>query len=148
MMKALVFGVFLGFCVSGVSAQMPDMLGGLAIQGALTQQSAKSVAQGMNQMAYTQLLQQMNLLIMEIQTSYMNGYQGLSKTAVQTQLPPQVMWDVMPSREGGFQIVLKQVEQATCRRLARNPVGATKILINNQTTHQCAEKNELLFLLK
>ena len=44
-MKILIFLLLISF---SVSAQMPDVLSGLAIQGTLTNQSLKSVGQGMS----------------------------------------------------------------------------------------------------
>ena len=58
-MKKFIALLFLSF---SVQAQMPDVLSGLAIQGTLTNQSLKSVNQGMSSLKKNQILQDIQMV--------------------------------------------------------------------------------------
>ncbi len=132
----------------GASAQLPEMMGSLAIQGTLTQQSVQTAQQGINQVNYTQLVQQLQLLVMEIRTSFMNGYQHLSQSALQTSLPSGVSWEVFPMDNRRFQIILHHVDRSSCLRLSQNPIGAEMVQVNGQISSSCGNDNRINFIFK
>ena len=66
-MKKFIALLFLSF---SVQAQMTDVLSGLAIQGTLTNQSLKSVNQGMSSLKKNQILQDIQMVAMDIKTGY------------------------------------------------------------------------------
>ena len=78
-MKTLIFLLLISF---SVSAQMPDVLSGLAIQGTLTNQSLKSVNQGMSSLKKNQILQDIQMVAMDIKTRYLGNYQIVSNSSV------------------------------------------------------------------
>ncbi len=143
------------FCCVGLlfvsistQAQMLDSLSGLAVQGALTGQSASSAAQGLSLLKQTQILQDLNQVAMEIKMTYMNGYQGVSKASVLGQPFQGLSWSIGSDTARQFYIELSDLDQATCRYLATRMTSAQKVQINTNgsSADQCQQTNTIRFV--
>lgn len=143
-----VMPVLVVFLSISATAQMLDTLSGLAVQGALANQSASSVAQGLSRLKQTQILQDLNRVALEIKISHMNGYTGLNAASVSGRPFEDVSWSVGPDAPNRFYIQLSDLDQATCRYLTTQMISAREIQINGVvgTSNQCVQQNTLRFI--
>ena len=142
-MKYLLIALLIA---TAVGAQMAEMLGGLAIQGALTTQGVKSAAQGMNELRKTQIIQEINQVVVEIQIGFFSGYQNVKKSSVSPNLLKGMDWDVWGDQKT-FTLQMKEIEQGLCQRLMTS-VSAQEIWINGQQIKNCDDQNTIKFIFK
>ncbi len=142
-MSALV--VFLSV---SATAQMLDTLSGLAVQGALANQSVSSVAQGLSRLKQTQILQDLNRVALEIKISYMNGYTGLNAASVSGRPFEDISWSVGPEAPDRFYIQLSDLDQSSCRYFVSNMTSAREIQVNGSVvpTGSCGSLNTIRFI--
>ena len=140
-MKTLIFLLLISF---SVSAQMPDVLSGLAIQGTLTNQSLKSVNQGMSSLKKNQILQDIQMVAMDIKTRYFGNYQIISNSSVLYPVFQGLIYNIGHDNDSTFFIELYNIDEQTCRYLSNSGISAQSIKINENNT--CVSDNTLKFI--
>lgn len=125
-------------------AQMTDLLGSLAIQGTMTQQSAQSVNAGISSLNRTQILQDLQQSAMEIKTRYFGNYTKVNKNSVMGHPFPKIDWTAGSVGSSKFFIQLNQIDNSTCNYLNSGNSGALEVQINGSGT--CSDKNTMKFI--
>ncbi len=131
-------------CIPAV-AQMVDVLGGSVVQGQLTRESAQGVKTAMNYIEQNKLISQLNMLIMDIKTHSVGGYQNLHKSNFQYDFGP-FDWNIGVINDTQFFIELKNVDKASCNRLVNAIHEAAFIKVNSLKKKDCDEKNNIQFV--
>lgn len=143
-MKILIFLLFISF---SVSAQMPDVLSGLAIQGTLTNQSLKSVNQGMSSLKKNQILQDIQMVAMDIKTRYLGNYQIVSNSSVLYPVFQGLIYNIGHDNNSTFFIELVDINKDICQFLINSDVSSIDVQINgNNDTSSCISNNTLKFI--
>ncbi len=116
---------------TNANAQMAETMGVLAIDGALSTGGYQAVGQGMNALNKMRVQQDLAQLAMDIQTTYFGNYRNLSKAGLNFGSLPDSDWDV-GAEGGGFYIMLKNLDSATCYSAKLGKWGGAKrIDVNN-----------------
>lgn len=143
-MKILIFLLLISF---SVSAQMPDVLSGLAIQGTLTNQSLKSVNQGISSLKKNQILQDIQMVAMDIKTRYLGNYQIVSNSSVLYPVFQGLIYNIGHDNNSTFFIELVDINKDICQFLINSDVSSINIQINgNNNTSSCISNNTLKFI--
>ncbi len=145
--------VFIGVCLLSfqVFAQMPDLLGSMGIQSAITQQSVQSVAGGMSTLKNTQLLGAIQQTAMEIKTSHMNGYHNVNKnTILNDGRFRDAQWNVGSIGRNQFFIELSGVNIENCRYLVRSVRYAKSTKVNGEQgiIGSCTQNSIIKFIFE
>lgn len=126
----LVIGTVL-FWAEITSAQMNDALGTLLIDSELSNQSYQAVGQGQKALNRLHFQQDLATLVSEIQTSYFGNYAELSKSGLSFNGFLGLTWDIAASDDGGFYVILDNVDYPTCFICQGNSIGARQVEIND-----------------
>ncbi len=147
MNRYAVFGLVLLISTS-VAAQLTDTLSGLAIQGALTSQSTRSVAQGLSMLKRNRIMQDLTQTAMEIRISHPNGYMNVNTTSVGGQPFEGLDWQVGPTGTSQFYIQLSDIDMSSCRYLVSGTTAAKEVYVNGTvgTAEKCSQNNMLRFI--
>ena len=140
-MKKFITLLFISF---SVQAQMPDVLSGLAIQGAITSQSSKSVNQGMSSLKRNQILQDIQMVAMDVKTRYFGDYQNVSNSSVSYPVFQGLIYNVGHDNDSTFFIELYNIDEPICHYLKNVGISAKSIKINENNT--CISNNTLKFV--
>lgn len=149
-MKVWLFFVALGALMplmsfSYAQAQLIDMMSNIAIQGQLSAQSAGQAKTALSMMQQNELLNKMNMMIVEIQTSKFGRYAGLSRASTQISLAP-LDWNIGSVQSDSFFIELKNLDESTCYRFTNAFSNAKSILVNNRESTSCGQMNTVKFI--
>ena len=139
----ILFLLILGINFSAM-AQLPDLMGSLAIDGMMTAQSAKGYSAASLQMKKNSLMQSLQIKNMEIQTHMLSHAQNVSRETFQIAGYPAAA----QKEEGGrISITVQNVEKAICEGIDGRFAGAKKIEINSKQSHKnnCFDKNTIKF---
>jgi hypothetical protein len=143
-MKKFLILLFLSF---SVQAQMPDVLSGLAIQGALTSQSLKSTNQGMSSLKKNQILQDIQMVAMDIKTRYFGDYQLVSNSSVLYPVFQGLIYNIGHDNNSTFFIELVDINKDMCQFLINSDASSIDVQINgNNNTSSCISNNTLKFI--
>jgi hypothetical protein len=143
-MKKILILLFLSF---SVHAQMPDVLSGLAIQGTLTNQSLKSVNQGMSSLKKNQILQDIQMVAMDIKTRYFGNYQIVSNSSVLYPVFQGLIYNIGHDNNSTFFIELVDINKDICQFLINSDASSIDVQINgNNNTSSCISNNTLKFI--
>ena len=143
-MKKFIALLFLSF---SVQAQMPDVLSGLAIQGTLTNQSLKSVNQGMSSLKKNQILQDIQMVAMDIKTRYLGNYKIVSNSSVLYPVFQGLIYNIGHNNNSTFFIELVGINKDICQYLINSDVSSVDIQINgNNNASSCISNNTLKFI--
>lgn len=126
------------------NAQMNDMLGVLAIDGALTSSEAQGVGQMQRALSAVQVQQGLAELNMEIQTKYMGNYGGLTKSGLSFGGFDGLEWNVGSVSGSEYYIELSGADSALCYQIKLNG-GAKRSVVNNGSDCQGANNTIRLF---
>lgn len=112
-------------------AQLIDTIGAMGLSGQMATQGAKSAAGGMNALKQTQVLQNLNLVVMNIKMSHMGGYAGVNKSSAGVQNPfGGLDWMIGSDTPSTFYVELNAVPAALCEKLTAPGLGTQKVLVN------------------
>ena len=132
-------------------AQMTDVLGSMAVQGAMTRSSVQSVSSANSKMAAISVLQNLQMLILDIRTQYWGQYKGLSET-----LSDGMTGTVKATEDGhAFEITLTQVSQQVCQAVLSGRLDGLKSgKLNGKSfspqtppTQDCKAQNKVQLIL-
>ena len=118
------------FLCGNAEAQMADVLGSMAVDGALTQGSYRGVGQMQQALGRVQLIQDLAMLNAQIQTTFMGNYTGLSKDVLNFEGLRGITWDVGPAAGGQYYIELSNIDGQTCFSCKNPEWNARKVEIN------------------
>ena len=135
----ILFLLLLGLSIP-VSAQMTDLMGGLAIDGMMNAQAARGYSAANLQMKKNKIVQELQIKNMEIQTLMITNPQNVSH---ETFSVAGYNASIQSEPNGGFSITLKNVEKALCQGVGNQFAGAKKIEINKNNS--CSDKNNIKF---
>lgn len=135
----ILFLLILGTSFSA-SAQMVDLIGGLAVDGMLNAQAAKGYGAANTQIKKNNITQELQMKNIEIQTLMMTNPQNVSR---ETFSVSGYSASAQKENEGGFSITLTGVEKSLCQSFENNFAGAKKIKINQNNI--CSDKNNIKF---
>lgn len=125
----LILAMFLYAC--SASAQMNEMLGVLAVDGALSSGDADKLGKMQNALGRAQFQQDLSLLNSEIQLTYMGNYSDVSKSNVFFRGFKGISWDIGPSKGGNeYYVEFKGLDSATCFVCKNRAWNANKVEIN------------------
>ncbi|MDD3669490.1 MAG: hypothetical protein PHX68_04370 [Alphaproteobacteria bacterium] len=124
------------------AAQMVETIGGLGVQGALVQSSARDMGLATSLLQENKIISELMRLEMEIRTSFFGRYQNIDRTALNTP------WDV-GGDNNQFYIIVPNLNQAACRRLAASRIDARKVINNqNDAADACSAANQIKFIFE
>ena len=123
-----------------VQAQMPDLMGVMAIDGAMTAQAAKGYATANTMLKKNRLAQELQMKSVDIQTHMLGGRKNVSRETFSILNYPGYA-ENQPGE--GLSLTLKNVEGAVCEGLDQHFAGAKKIQINKN--NKCSDKNIIKF---
>lgn len=118
------------FLCGNANAQMADVLGSMAVDGALTQGSYQGVGQMRQALGRVQFQQDLAMLNTQIQTMFMGNYTGLSKDILNFEGLQGVTWNVGPAAGGQYYIELDNLDGQTCFACKNPEWNARKVEIN------------------
>ena len=146
MIKKLLFlNVLLYFLP--IHAQMVDLIGSLGVQGALTNQSSQSVAQGMFAVKRLKVLQDIQDIAMQVKTEYVGYYHSVNKNTIYGNQLSGLNWDLGSIGDNLFYIQLNQIDNQICSYLIHQNISAQSILVNGQSnTLSCIENNTIKYI--
>ena len=146
-MKKLIFS-FCIFLSLQASAQMVDLMGGLAVQGAIENQAVQSATQGISAAKRLRILQDIQDIAMQIKTNYFGTYTYVNKNYIQGNPLQDIQWTLGSVTDDLFYIQLNQIDNQLCRYLITQNVSAKNILLNNNKANpsSCTEKNTIRFI--
>ena len=128
-------------------AQMPDVLSGLAIQGMLTDQSVKSVKQGLSAVNKNKILQDIQIVAMDIKTRYFGNYQNINKNSISFSPFQGMNYNIGNYNNSKFFIELLNVDNNLCHSLMNMSVMAVETQINgNNDKNSCVSNNNIKFI--
>ena len=105
-----------------VQAQMTDLMGSMAVQGAITNNSMRSIAAANSKMAAISTLQNLQMLILDIRSQYWGQYKGLSE-----KLSDGLTGQVRAAENGtAFEIKLTQVSGEVCQYVLQGQLDGLK----------------------
>lgn len=123
---------------------MPDVLSGLAIQGTLTNQSLKSVNQGMSSLKKNQILQDIQMVSMGIKTRYFGNYQGVNKNSVSLSVFNGIDYNIGSNNNSTFFIELYDLNKDICQYLMSSGLPTISVSINgNNSKNACVDNNKI-----
>lgn len=126
-------------------AQLIDVMSNLAIQGQMAGQSAGQTKTALSMLRQNEIINQMNLMIVDIQTRMNKNYTHLSREQITFPLKG-IVWNVGPVGAKQFFIELKNIDKSSCNRFVSSFPNAAKININGMTTHTCKDVNDIKFI--
>lgn len=146
-MKKLFFSLCVLFSLQ-TSAQMVDLLGGLAVQGSIGSQAAQSASQGISAAKRLRILQDIQDIAMQVKTNYFGTYTYVNKDFIQGNPLQDLNWALRSVSNNLFYIQLNQVDNQLCRYLVMQNVSAKDTLVNGSKAEPsaCSEKNEIRFI--
>lgn len=146
-MKKLLFFLCILFSLQ-TSAQMVDLMGGLAVQGAITNQATQSASQGISATKRLRILQDIQDIAMQIKTNYFGTYTYVNKTFIQGNPLQDLNWTLGSVSDNLFYIQLNQIDNQLCRYLVMQNVSARDTLVNDGKADpsSCSEKNAIRFI--
>jgi hypothetical protein len=128
-------------------AQMPDVLSGLAIQGMLTDQSVKSVKQGLSAVNKNKILQDIQMVVMDIKTRYFGNYQNVNKNSISFSAFQGMNYNIGNYNNSKFFIELLNIDNNLCHSLMNISVMAIETQINgNNDKNSCVSNNNIKFI--
>ena len=128
-------------------AQMPDILSGLAIQGILTDQSVKSIKQGLSVVNKNKILQDIQMVAMDIKTRYFGNYQNVNKNSISFSAFQGMNYNIGNYNNSKFFIELLNVDNNVCHSLMNMSVMAVETQINgNNDKNSCVSNNNIKFI--
>ena len=132
MTKYLMIFMLLLFGGNGY-AQTADLLGALAIDGALTQGEMNGFNNMRQALKRTDFQQDLARLNAEIQTTFFGNYGGISKDTLNFEGFDEVNWNVGSETNSQYYIEFSGLDGATCHLLTNPETRATKTIINDGT---------------
>lgn len=147
-MKKLIFLASLSVCLSAF-AQMPDMLGTLAIQGVMTERATQSAVQGLSSSQKLRVFQDIQRIAMEIKTGYLGNYASVSRNSVSGSPLSGIDWSVGPYQSYYFYIQLNQIDNKNCSYLLSRDIGAYSVSVNGQNNNtMCGSSNTIKWIFE
>ena len=137
--RMILFLLMLFFTMPS-SAQMTDLLGGLAVDGMMTAQGVKGYNTANIQLKKNKIAQELQIKNIEIQTLMMSNPQNVSR---ETFSVSGYSAFAQSEDDGGFSITIKGVEKSLCSKIENKFAGAKKIKINQNNI--CSDKNNIKF---
>ena len=146
-MKKIIFLLYI-LCSLSVSAQMVDLMGGLAVQGAIAGQSTQSAIQGLSAAQRLKVLQDIQDIVMQVKTNYFGTYTFINKNIIQGNPLNGMNWIIGSVSDDLFYIQLNQIDNQTCRYLITQNVSAKDTLLNNKKANSslCSDQNIIRFI--
>ena len=145
MKKYIVLAVML-LLSSNAHAQMNDMLGVLAVDGALTQGSYQGVGQMQQAYGRMQFQQDLAALNAQIQTTFMGNYNGISKEALlYFDGFRGLEWNVGSVSSNEYFVELSGLDGATCFLCKSPEWHARKTEINDGTDCQASNNRVKMY---
>lgn len=138
-------------CAFPAYAQMTDVMGAMAVQGAMTRNSVQSISAVNNKMSAISTLQNLQMLILDIRSQYWGNYKGLSEP-----LSGGLTGTVKATDNGqAFEITLPDVSNQACQFVLSGQLdGLKRGVLNGKTfspqtppTQNCKDKNKLQLIL-
>ncbi|MBP5160549.1 MAG: hypothetical protein ILP11_00640 [Alphaproteobacteria bacterium] len=133
-------------------AQMTDVLGSMAVQGAMTRSSAQSVSSGTSKAAAISTLQTLQMIILDIRSQYWGQYKGLSEN-----LSDSGLTGTARATDNGhaFEITLPNVSAQACQfilsgrldGLKRGKLNGKSFSPQTPPTKDCKSQNKLQLIL-
>ncbi|MBP1532203.1 MAG: hypothetical protein ILA52_01730 [Alphaproteobacteria bacterium] len=112
MKKVLLMLALIGM-FSSANAQMVDQMGAMAIQGMISADAYRGVNQMQGAMNQANFKQDLSMLLMQLQTSMMGGYSGVSKQSLGFSGFSGIDWDIVENG-GGYYLEFKNLDAALC----------------------------------
>ena len=127
--RSLIFLFCLGISFS-VSAQMTDLLGGLAVQGQITASGVKgfNTANLMNQK--NNLAQELQIQLIDLQTKFIGKNKNVSRETMTSPILKKYNTTIQKSGDS-FYFELHNVDENLCKTLTDGFAGSYKIDNNN-----------------
>ena len=137
--------VLTNVCFSSGQAQLIDVMSNLAIQGQMNAKSAGQTGKALNMLRQNDVINQMNLMVVDIQTRMNRSYSQLSRNQVLFELPG-VSWNVGPEGNKHFFVELQQIDKSSCQRFVSSFPNAKEIRINGVSSSVCVDINTIKFI--
>ena len=144
-MKKILIVTLSMFLSLNAEAQMADIMGTMAVDGALTQGDFKGVNTMQQAFDRMQFQQDLAMLNAEIQTTFIGNYDGINKDLLGFQGLKGISWNVVPVSSEQYYIELTGLDGPTCF-LCKNPEWrARKVEINGGTECQGSGNNVKMY---
>lgn len=134
----IIFSLVISF---NVSAQMVDLLSGMAIQGQMTAQSVGQIKTGFSLIQQNELIRKINLILMEARM--VSNKENIKKSIFSYDLSP-LKWDILPYNNG-FALIFENIDKQFCSKLS-NSLQYKTLFINQKQKKECEEVNNLKFI--
>ena len=123
-----------------VSAQMQELIGTLTVDGMMNAEAIKGYNTANIQVKKNNLMQELQMKSIEIQTLMMMNPQNVSRETFSI-----VGYSASAQKEKGgiFSITIKGVEKTLCQSIENQFAGSKKRTINQNNT--CSDKNNIKF---
>ena len=133
---------------TSLNAQMVDLMSSMGIQGALTNQGTKTVAQGMNALQQNQIVQELVQIATEAKITYMGNYSRISKSNFSADYLRNINWNIGAVGTSRFFIEMSSLDEQLCRKMVLNPARANEVLIDGQkaSADQCRNGTTIRFI--
>ncbi len=128
-MKKYAVALYICFICFSAKAQMADVLGAMEIQGILTNEANRQIANGNKAMNQLQFQQDLSSLIMEIQMNFYGNYNALNKNMLSFNGFRGLEWNIYPY-QNGFVIEFTKLDSANCLFCKNTSLGAQKVEID------------------
>lgn len=133
-------------------AQMTDVLGSMAVQGAMTRNSVQSVSSMNSKTAAISTLQNLQMVILDIRSQYWGRYQGLSENLSDVGLNGTAR---ATDNGQAFEISLNNVSEQVCQfvlsgqldGLKRGKLNGKSFSAQTPPTKDCKKQNKLQLIL-
>lgn len=113
--KSFIFSLLFVVCTGSVQAQMLDLMGSMAVGGAQSVESARSLGRMNKALRSNQFLSQLQFKIAEISTTYFGNYQSMS---IQSFNENGLKVVFRPVNNGqNFEAFISPVNQGLCQTL-------------------------------
>lgn len=132
-------------CCSSGQAQLIDVMSNLAVQGQVNLQSTSQTKKALSMLRQNDVINQMNMMVVDIQTRMNHSYAGLSRNQVMFNLP-DVSWNVGPVGTKQFFVELQQIDQSSCHQFVSSFPNAKEIWINGVLAASCVDTNTIKFI--
>lgn len=147
-MKRILIALICGISVQGV-AQILDLLGTSAVDGVMMKGNVSSVASGMSALKRTQTVQTLSHAVNMIRIDAQGDYRNIQKYKMHLE-PFKKMgyaYELSTHTAHEFDIILKNVDDYTCRMFVTSGVGAKYIDVNGEGKEKsaCSEKSKIKF---
>ena len=146
-MRKSIFLLFL-FGINQVNAQLVDLMGSLSVQGVLSSQSTQSVNQGLSMLNRNKILQDIQYIIMDIQTRFLGNYNRVNQYSVPNGFLSGVNYLIKSENNNSFYIQLNQIDSGICSDLISS-IRYNSMVLNGQNGNKnCVSKNTIKFVFK